>query len=385
MLTRRSMLGAVGALAAAPLALRPRRAAADTAGPADALLAPVIAAGVPGALAVIRSGGTVRTLAAGVARLGSDRPPAAGDAYRIASITKTFVATVALQLVHERRFDLDDPIARYLPGLLPAADAGTTIRHLLQHTSGLADYHDYDGLDSAAAFEAHRYDDPTPRASIALAAAHSPLFPPGTAWQYADTNYLVIGLLVERVSGRPVAAAVTERIIGPLGLARTSFPVHDPFIAGSHLHGYLPSDAPGEPYGDTADLIDFTDETVNQTGAAGAIVSTGPDLLRFHRALLGGRLLPASLLDEMTTTVSTGAVGAQTGMVGYGLGLAAFTGPGTDPLWGNTGSICGYTSVLAGTRDGDAQFATTFTMNPVPDAAVAAIIQAAEGLGAALD
>lgn len=379
------------AVAAAGLAGSVLACAGPAAADADgdgALLNAVVEAGAPGALAVTQDRrGAARWAAAGVAERGTGRKPGPGDRYRVASITKTFVAVVVLQLVAEGRCGLDDPADRHLPGLLTGGVSGeaaeaVTVRHLLQHTSGLPDYHLYDGLDSAAAFEARRFEDPTPRTSIALALGHPLLFTPGTSWSYADTNYLVLGLLAERLTGRHVSAQVTDRVLRPLGLDATSYPVHNPAVTGRHLHGYVPSDAPGAPFGDPANLVDFTVETVDQTGAAGAIISNGPDLLRFHRALLTGRLLPASLTAEMLHSVPTGA---SSGMTGYGLGVEAWDLGDGDVMWGNTGSIRGYTSVLLGNGDGSAQMAAVFTLNPTPPVVTQALIRAAGGIAAGLN
>ncbi|MBV9382150.1 MAG: beta-lactamase family protein [Streptosporangiaceae bacterium] len=383
MITRRHLLGA-GAAAAAGSALRLPGSAATPQDPyARRQLQAITGQDVPGALAVIRTGTIQGWAAAGTADLETGRPPQRNDRFRIASITKTFVATVVLQLAAEGRIGLDDPVSRYLPGLLPYSSA-IRIRDLLQHTSGLPDYHDYDGLDSAAAYLARRYDNPAPYQSIALATAHPLLFTPGTAWSYADTNYLVLGLAVQRVTGMPIAAEVTRRLIRPLGLTATSFPMGTAQICGTHLHGYMPADLPGRPFANITRPIDFTRETIDQTGAAGAMISNGPDLLRFLRALLRGSLLPADLMKEMTRTVSTGSAAAGSGMTGYGLGLAQF-GTGSGTFWGNTGVIHGYVSALVATRDGSRQLAATATLSPVPNHTAATIATAYAAIARSLN
>lgn len=372
MIARRTFL----AVAAASLQPAPPVSSMPSAPPSASLRGPlerIVASGAPGALVTVRTSRGYSWAAAGVADIRGGRTPLPTDRFRIASITKTFVATVLLQLVAEGLIGLDDPIERYLPGLLPCG--GIRIRQLLQHTSGLRDYHDYDGLDSAAAFLAHRYDDPPARQSIALAAAHGLLFQPGTGWSYADTNYLILGLLVEEVCSSPTAVQVFRRLIDPLQLTATSFPCHTPLIHGPHLRGYMPADTSSVPFADLSHPIDFTDETVDQTGAAGAMTSTGPDLQRFLSVLLRGELLPPRLMHEMTRTVPTGAAGAAAGLTGYGLGLAQFTDPlcGTS-FWGNTGSIHGYTTAALATRDGSRQMAAVVTLNPCPDPISAEII-----------
>lgn len=371
MITRKHFLVAAGM---APFA-RPRDSRRFT--PPDEYLRrqleTIVRQRVPGALVAARDSAGEYWAPAGVADVRNRRSPRRADRFRIASITKTFVATVVLQLVAEGRLGLDDRVEDHLPGLLPGGDA-IRIHHLLQHTSGLPDYHLYDGLTSAAGYASRRYDDPSPHRSIALATAHPPLFAPGAGWSYADTNYLVLGLLVERLSGTPIAVEVTERLIRPLSLTSTSFPLHTPALDGPHLHGYMPTDN-GIPFGDTAHPIDFTYETIDQTGAAGAMISNGPDLLRFFRALLSGHLLPRRLMNEMTRTVPTGEAGAAVGMTGYGLGLAAFK-IGDTPMWGNTGTMRGYTSAMLTTPDSTRQLAVAVTLNPCPDTTVSTIVRA---------
>ena len=359
--------------------------AAGIGGRLDAALRAVVAAGAPAATATVvvpepavaagAAPANVQWSGAGLADRATGVPPAPGDRWRVASVTKPFVATVLLQLVAEGRIGLDEPGSRYLPGAVPAA-LHVTIRELLQHTSGLADYHEYDGLDSAAAYLRRRFDDPPAAQSIALAVAHSPLFPAGSSWFYADTNYLVLGQVIERVTGHSVGSEITSRIIRPLRLTGTSYPEHDPAIRGRHLHGYLPADLPGQPYADQAHLTDFTAETVDQTGPAGALISTGPDLLRFFQALLGGRLLPAALMAQMTQTVPVGAAGSAVGMVGEGLGIEEFD-LGCGPVWGHAGSIRGYTTLVLASRDATREAALVVTENPLPDAAVGPALGAA--------
>lgn len=372
MISRRAVLSTAAAL---PFASGPPTAPSP-AGVMRAQLRKVVAQHVPGALAHAAAGSAHWWASAGRIDLPEGRPPRPGDRYRIASITKTFVATVVLQLVAEGRLGLDDPVQRHLPGLLRHG-ALIRLRHLLQHTSGLPDYHRYEGLDSAAAYLARRYQDPDPRQSIDLVADRPLLFTPGTAWSYADTNYLVLDLVVRHVTAVSVAEHVNRRIITPLRLTGTSFPQHQAVIAGPHLRGWLPADAPGRPFEDAAHPVDYTDETIAQTGAAGAMISTGSDLLCFLRALLRGALLPPALLEEMTRTYPTGFAGAADGLTGYGLGIAEFTDPRGRSWWGNSGSMPGYTTALLADRSGTHALALAAALNPCPAATATAVITAA--------
>lgn len=335
----------------------------------------MVRAGVPAATLLADSGGGAEWSAAGGTSRDGGRTPRPTDRFRIASLTKTFMAVVLLQLVAEQRLELDAPVARYLPGVVPNGEA-ISIRHLMQHTSGLDDYHRYNGLYTAADYLSHRFADPSAREDLALALAHPPLFPPGTGWSYTDGNYRVLELVIEAVTGESAGTAVTRRVIRPLRLDGTWYPEHNPAVPGAYLHGYMPVDGADGSFSDLAGMVDFTVETVDQTGAAGALVSTALDLRRFFAELLGGRLLPTRQLAEMLTPVPTDAVSAQAGIVGYGLGIAQFAlGDGT-ALWGNGGDIKGYTTELVATPDGTRLVVLSLTLNPVPDSVVPLMVDA---------
>jgi D-alanyl-D-alanine carboxypeptidase len=315
-------------------------AAPDRAGAREATLQRaldrVVAAGAPGAVLLVRDGDRTIRLTAGHARLRPARAMRAGDRFRIGSITKPFVATVALQLVAEGALTLDDPVERWLPGLVPGGER-ITVRQLLNHTSGLFPF----GADRA--FVAQAFRDPlrdwTPREIVAIAARHRPAFAPGTGWSYSDTNYFVLGLIVERVTGRPLAAELARRILGPLHLRATSLPV-EPDIAGPHAHGYF-----------LRPLQDVTIGSPSVQWAAGALVSDAGDVARFFRALLGGRLVRADLLGLMEASVPAPQLGPGNA---YGLGLQRVP-DACGALWGHTGASPGYVADALNSRDGRRQ------------------------------
>src|SRR4051812_25018439 len=232
------------------------------------------ATGAAGAQVRITAGGRQLTARSGVARLGASRGVPVNGRFRIASVTKTFTATVILQLVGERRLALDDSVSRYLPGLLPDGDR-ITVRMLLQHSSGLHNYSDDLTGDPA---ELQRHWDP--RDLVAMAIAHPLNFPPGTASRYSNSDYIVAGLLVEHLTGRPWAAAVRDRIIRPLGLHDTPLPGARPPTPGPHAHGYTQRDGA---------LVDVTAMNPSVGWAAGEIISTTADLDTFTAALFAGR------------------------------------------------------------------------------------------------
>jgi D-alanyl-D-alanine carboxypeptidase len=349
----------VVAMAAAVLLLAPARAgaAAVPAGRAGAaapgsprigpgelrrLLHQVVAASAPGAAARVRDERGVTQAASGVADLRNGRRMKPELHYRVGSLTKPFVATVVLQLVAEGRLSLQDTVERWLPGVLPYGDQ-VTIRQLLNHTSGVPDYVVEPIVrlytDPRARFRAW-----TPRELVALVADQPPVFPPGTAWSYSNTDYVLAGMIVEAATGHRLGQELARRIFRPLGLRDTFFPVNRPTIPRPYARGYsLPL---GQEQGP---LLDFTVYNPSLAWAAGALVSNLGDLQRFFRALLRGRLLPPRLLAAMTTPVPTGQPG-----LGYGLGLIVIDTP-AGRLIGHDGAIPGFLNIVLSTGDGRRQ------------------------------
>ncbi|MFC5666008.1 serine hydrolase domain-containing protein [Kitasatospora misakiensis] len=289
--------------------------------------------GAVGVLAELRDGERHVRARAGEAELGSGRPVAWRSSIRVGSATKAFTATVVLQLVGEGRLSLDDTVERWLPGLVAGNGndgRAITVRHLLQHTSGLPTVSDLPGWESAEQFEKHRYDAHDPRYVVKLAMRHPPSSAPGTRWEYSNTNYTLAGLVVEAVTGRSWDHEVTSRVIVPLELTGTFVPGHRPHLPLPHLNTYYQF-AEGEPWFDTTVL------NMKDADAEGSIVSTTEDLGRFHAALIGGRLLGRAELAEMTTTVPVPEF-TRWGMR-YGLGLMWFDlscGGGYWTHWGDT-------------------------------------------------
>lgn len=205
---------------------------------------------------------------------------------------------------------------------------------LLQMTSGLYDYvQDLPVAASAAGFQANRLRTYTPEQLVALAMRHRPLFAPGTSASYSNTNYVILGMIVGRVTGRSWASEVSARIIRPLDLRHTSTPGTFPFIAGPHAEGY-------ESFGgDTP--VNVTVLNPSAADAAGSMISTTDDLSRFYLALADGRLLAPAQLAEMEATIA--APGGAEGYPGarYGLGLDWFPLPCGGYL-GHSGGILGY-------------------------------------------
>jgi len=271
------------------------------------------------------------TFRSGVATLGSRKPVPHNGTFRIASVTKPFVATVVLQLVGEGKIELEAPVDRYLPGLI---DNRITVRQLLQHTSGLFDHTEALPLDPAG-FPSVRFRSWDPRELVAISVSHPLGFEPGTQWSYSNTNYIVAGLVIEKITGRPYAEAVERRILKPLRLKDTVLPGNDVEVPGPHAHGYYP-DAKGRP-------VDVTRLNPSWGGAAGEMISTTRDLDTFLAALLDGRLLAQAQQEELTRTT---AVSPE-----YGLGVSV-TPLSCTTIYGHDGSIHGYAAMMVGTPAG---------------------------------
>lgn len=314
----------------------------------EAIVRGLVAAGAPGAIAVVRAPTGIRRAAAGFARLHPRVRMEATDRYRIASVTKTFVATIVLQLAAEGRLRLGDPVDRWLPGLVPNGRS-ITLHELLNHTSGLFNY------DQDRAWVKSRIVHPgrswSPQELVAIATSHRPLFPPGTSWSYSSTNYILLGLVIEAVTGTKLERQLHERLFKPLALASTSYPAGTA-IEGRVAHGYLGS-APGLPI-PAGQLLDVTSILSPSAWGAGQIVSNADDLTRFFAALLEGRLLLAAQLAAMKTRVIGfhDELGVRVEYTAnYGLGLRIeHTACGT--VYGHDGEVPGYHNIVWATANG---------------------------------
>ncbi|MEU4115222.1 serine hydrolase domain-containing protein [Kitasatospora sp. NPDC028055] len=310
--------------------------------------AALTALGVTGVQArLVTADGRTVTATSGVADLTTGQPVPTYGHFRIASVTKAFVATVVLQLVGEHRLSLDDTVERWLPGVVSGNgnDGGAiTVRQLLQHTSGLHD--DYPDYSSAEDFRRHRYDSSTPEQSVDRALRHPPDFRPGADWSYSNTGYVLLGMIIERATGQAWHQEVRDRIVRPLGLAHTSWPGTSPTLPRPHARTYQ-SFKPGEP------AVDVTEQVgVGINGEAG-LVSTTADLDRFFRALLGGRLLRPAQLALMKQTVPVGEE-FRALMPGAEDGLGLFSRPLTcgGVYWGHEGGDAGWITATGVTSDG---------------------------------
>ncbi|MCK2236278.1 MULTISPECIES: serine hydrolase [unclassified Crossiella] len=273
----------------------------------------IVAGGLPGVLTAVSAGDRDRLYRGGVGDRRSGAPVPWPGELRSGSIGKSFVALTVLRLVAAGRIGLDERVEHYLPGVLRGDDGGgrrdIRIRQLLQHTSGLPDYGP--ALPSGADFVARRFHRHDPRVLVGHALDRPQLFRPGAGWAYVNTGYLLLGQVIERVTGQPWAEVTAEQVIRPLGLRRTYFPrPHEVVLRGPHPRGYLAVEEK---------LVDVTELDSSYMGASGSVVSTPAELNRFFRAVLGGELLPPAVQAELTRMVPGGPTAPE-----YGLGLERF-------------------------------------------------------------
>ncbi|RZS31129.1 D-alanyl-D-alanine carboxypeptidase [Herbihabitans rhizosphaerae] len=297
--------------------------------------------GLLGAAVVAGDKDSAWNLSRGTGRLGVNQPIQPTDRVRIASNTKTFVAAVVLQLVSERTVELDAPIERYLPGRVQGNGYDgnrISVRQLLQHTSGIADFFgNYQGgpLNPLNMLRQHKQED-----LVRAALRTKPRFEPGTSFEYVNTNYVLAGLLIEKVTGRDVGDEIDARIVRPLGLDETTLPKPgDREIAGAHARGYL-----GGPLGPVAGYIDVTPFEPSYGRAAGAMVSSLDDMATFAQALADGKVIGKAELAEMRKPAPKDTP--------YGLGLYGMNLSCGGQAFGHNGLIPGYHTLMMATDDG---------------------------------
>jgi D-alanyl-D-alanine carboxypeptidase len=368
-----ALIALTAGLAAGTLAVPSESAPGVEARPAqpvdDSALRPaldeLVASGAPGAVVLVRDGDRTVRLASGFANVARRTPMRVTDRFRIGSVTKTFVATVVLQLVRDGELRLSDSVEHWLPGLVPNGTS-ITVRELLNHTSGLAEYSNQELLAKVMRNPRKPW---TPAQLIATATAQKPVFAPGTHWSYSNTGYVLAGLIVEKATGNSLATEIRRRILRPLDLRATTFD-SSPRIAGHSARGYA---LIGKPPAKDVSLV-----TPTWAGAAGAMVSTADDVARFERALLRGRLLPANLLSAMETTVAMGPPGES-----YGLGLWKTRSMALSPTfrlpcgtaWGHNGDFPGYLTNAFASRDGRRQMIVLVNSDSLPRPAQIALLR----------
>ncbi len=274
------------------------------------------------------------TYAAGIRDLATAVPVTLDDHVRIASITKTFTATVILQLVDESKLGLDDVLESFVPGI--ANGDRITIRQVLGMTGGIFDFVEDPIL--SANYELDPLMEFTPQNAVEIIRQYPADFAPGDHVQYSNSNYVLLGLVIEQITGQTADVAITERIIRPLGLTNTVFPT-TPDLPEPFVRGYEAA-VPG------ATLRDMTASNPYVPWTAGAMTSTLADLRVWAKALADGTILsPATQRERLTWGVFPGQVLD----VRYGLGILEVNG-----LIGHSGGIFGYSSWMVHAPEEDA-------------------------------
>jgi D-alanyl-D-alanine carboxypeptidase len=306
------------------------------------------AAGAPGAIVNVDN----RVAAAsGYADLATQRRMRPNLNFRAGSLTKSFTATVVLQLAAEGRLSLEDTVEDRLPGLLPYGSL-VTVRMLLSHTGGVPDY--WESGDNALLYPF--LEDPvlrartwTPREIVDLIDDLPPDYPPGQGIFYSDTDYIILGMLIERVTGRSVRRETATRIVDRLDLSHTVLPRTRTSLPRPFTRGYTaPLDDEGNQIGPLQDMTEYNPSVL---WAMGGLISNSYDTNRFYKALLGGRLLPAWLTSEMKRTIPFEAEGWISGL-GFGLGIWSYDLPCGKRVFGHEGYVPGYHTLAFATRNG---------------------------------
>lgn len=301
----------------------------------------------PGAGVLIRrAGGGTRFIASGVADVRTGRRIHRSDHFRAGSLTKTVIAALTLRLAAQGRLGLDDPVEDHLPGVVRGHGndgRNITIRQLLNHTSGLFDYTEDPALARQLSAAADRTR--TPASLVRTALTHRPYFAPGAEWRYSNTNYVLLGMVVQRVTGHSYAAEARREVLDPLRLHGTSFPGTRTALPAPHGRAYTRDGGArdSETRGNSA-RRDVTDLNPSFSGAAGELVSTLDDLSRLLSGLLRGTVVPRAELRQMrNTSASDGR---------YGMGLFPVRLPCGVTLWGHNGEINGSYALAVATPDG---------------------------------
>jgi D-alanyl-D-alanine carboxypeptidase len=334
-------------------------------GELNAAMAAVHRAGMPGLFAELRDGDQVWHGAAGVADVSTGRPVTADLRHRVGSITKTFTAAAVLQQVQNGQIDLDAPIRRYLPRLVPGErGAAITVRMLINHTSGLAEYLPY-AYPSLKAFpdlantspqslddsRCTRFD---PTELIEMGVSAPPFGTPGGApGLYSNTNYLLLGELLAAVTGTTADKYITQNVIERAGLRHTGFPA-DPYVDGPHSRLYEAW------FGMLDPPRDYSVYDMSWVGPAASLVSTVADLNRFFGLLLAGEIVSPASLAQMQRTSKV--ISQEGQVIDYGLGLHPMEAPGQDVFWGHGGTVWGGGALSMTRADGKRQLSVALNL-----------------------
>ncbi|WP_239155224.1 serine hydrolase [Amycolatopsis sp. FDAARGOS 1241] len=337
---------------------------------------------VPGAAVLLRTPQGTFTAAVGTTELGTSTPPAADTHFRIASNTKTMTSALIVLLAQDGKLRFGDPVSRYVSGV-PGGDT-ITIAQLLKMRSGLYDYTEAPEL--AAALDADPGKVFTPQDVLAMAFRRPPPFPPGTAYQYNNTNYALLGLVAEKVDGRPLAQQMQERLWGPLGLRQTSLPTAtDTSMPQRYSHGYCyggsadafvdlpyPPDLQAAARAGTLQPTDYTHQNPSYATAAGGAISTSDDMATWIRALTSGKVFNAEFQRQWLDSLQPEDPNAPDGQkYGYGISYQRFAPNAA--MWYHGGELLGFNSFIGYDPAGDVTLTIWAGLTLAPDGRATAV------------
>lgn len=307
-------------------------------------IASIIESGPPAVLASIESKSKTQQFAAGIADVARSRKARTTNVWRIASVTKLVTAAIVLRLSQEDKLKLDDRLSKYLPGIVKLADS-ITVRQLLNHTSGIPDYLAAPELPfnvSAKKLQANLLRKRSIDQLLNDALSQPRQFKPGDQHAYSNTNYLLLGLIIESVTGKSFQAVVHEKIVSSLQLKRTGFADPRGKVPYTRLNGYVPADTKSAPFTNRRALIDVTEHDYF-LGSDGGLYSTLGETSKMLRYVLRGPLLGNSTRQLMLSQL----VSDHDGFYRYGLGVMVFELPCGLSVYGHEGRDLGiYTVAL---------------------------------------
>ena len=330
---------------------------------------------VPGAMVVLRTPQGIFDAAVGTTKLGAQTAPDAITHFRIASNTKTMTAALIVLLAQDGKLQFSDPVSSYVPDV-PNGE-NITIAELLKMRSGLFNY------TAAPELSASLDADPTkvftPQEVLAIAFRQPPQFPPDASYEYNNTNYALLGLIAEKVGGRPLAQQFQDRLFGPLGLEQTSLPAaDDTAIPAPYSHGYMyggtfyaladdpyPADIQSGARDGTLQPIDYTNQNSSYANAAGGVISTADNLATWMRALVSGKVFNADYQQQWLTSLQPEDPNRPDWQqYGYGISYQRF-GPNA-AMYYHGGEAPGFNSFMGYDPDNDVTLVvwTNLTLSP---------------------
>jgi len=330
---------------------------------------------VPGAMVLLRTPQGQFNAAVGTTEVGAQTPPSANTHFRIASNTKTMTAALIVLLAQDGKLKFSDPVSAHVPDV-PNGE-NITIAQLLKMRSGLYGYTADPEL--SAVMDADPSKAWTPQEVLAIAFRHPPQFPPDAEYEYSNTNYALLGLIAEKVGGRPLAQQLQERLFGPVGLTQTSLPAtDDTSIPVPYSHGYMyggsyyaladdpyPADMQAAAKAGTLQPIDYTNQNSSYATAAGGAISTADDLAKWMEALVSGKVFNADYHQQWLTSLQAEDPDAPDGQkYGYGISYQRF-GPNAAMFY-HGGELPGFNSFMGYDPDNDVALViwTNLTLSP---------------------